>query len=158
MWKFCKDSLSWEIFPLEPSREWGMLSLTSAEEVHDPGSRSGICGKDPAPSSGQAAEETEALSNSSHGSKLHSHSSPEGFPSGEEQTSTIPSPGGISDSLHPKSYTWQRLQGTLFEVTTRCRAELTALTSWAGFEWRFKPAGGTSCIKPRQLGSWLLPR
>lgn len=107
-WKFYKDNLSWEMFPQKPQQGTWMFRLTSAEEVHAPGSRCGICGKDPTLSSGQAPEETEALSNSAHGSKLHSHGSSEVFPGGEEQSSTIPNLGGVSDCLHPKCHTWQR--------------------------------------------------
>lgn len=104
-WKFYKDNLSWEMFPQKPQQGTWMFRLTSAEEVHAPGSRCGICGKDPTLSSGQAPEETEALSNSAHGSKLHSHGSSEVFPGGEEQSSTIPNLGGVSDCLHPKCHT-----------------------------------------------------
>lgn len=72
-----------------------MFRLTSAEEVDVPGSRCEICGKDPTLSGGQAPEETEALSNSAHGSKLHSQGSSEVFPGREEQSSTIPSLGDL---------------------------------------------------------------
>lgn len=46
-WKFYKDNLSWEMFPQKPQQGTWMFRLTSAEEVHAPGSRCGICGKDP---------------------------------------------------------------------------------------------------------------
>lgn len=70
-------------------------------------------------SSGQAPEETEALSNSAHGSKLYSHGSPEVFPGGEEQSSTTPSLGGFLTACIQNATPGK---GTFFEVTTRCRA------------------------------------
>lgn len=117
--KFYKDNLSWEMFPQKPQQGTWMFRLTSAEEVHAPGSRCGICGKDPTLSSGQAPEETEALSNSAHGSKLYSHGSPEVFPGGEEQSSTTPSLGGFLTACIQNATPGK---GTFFEVTTRCRA------------------------------------
>lgn len=117
------------------------FSLTSAK-VPDPGSTFGTCGQDPAPS-------PEPLSNSSHSSKLHSQGTSEGFPSGEEQTSPIPSLGGDFWLPASKIPHLAKTKGAFFEVTTRCRAELTALTSCAGFEWSFKPVRGTSCYQTK---------
>lgn len=121
MWKFY--NLSWERLPLEPQQGMGMFSSTSAEKVPDLGS----------------VERTQLQHHqrTQRHCQTHPrapHSPPTALPEISKWTRT--EQHHSTPFLHPKPHTWH-FQGNFL----RCRAELSALTSWAGFERRFKPAG-----------------
>lgn len=120
-WKFY--NLYWERLPLEPQQGMGMFSSTSAEKVPDLGS----------------VERTQLQHHqrTQRHCQTHPrapHSPPTALPEISKWTRT--EQHHSTPFLHPKPHTWH-FQGNFL----RCRAELSALTSWAGFERRFKPAG-----------------